>query len=167
MLRRRLCLCRRPRSSRWHGCAPPGRPFSASPFCPPAPPAEARPPPTSCGPRTPSGSARGASLSIPPICTAAGSGRPPDQSGMRSRGLTRSVAAAIQQGLGQDNGLSMPSWLCRGGLSEYSNQVLLQLCKLQGASILIKDRPNLSLLQSQQHLTTNSAIEPVFKAQER
>ena len=77
------------------------------------------------------------------------------------------VAVAAQQGLGQDSGLSMPSRLCLGGLSEYSDQVLLQLCKLQGASILIEDRPNLSLLQSQQHLTTNSAIEPVFKAQER
>ena len=53
------------------------------------------------------------------------------------------AAAALQQGLGQDNGLSMPSRLCLGGLSEHSDHVLLRLCKLQGAIILIIGRPNL------------------------
>ena len=40
------------------------------------------------------------------------------------------VAAAVQLGLGQDNSLSMPSRLCLGAPSEYSDQVVLQPCKL-------------------------------------
>ena len=51
------------------------------------------------------------------------------------------VAASVQQGLGQENGLSMPSRLCLGAPSEYSDQVLVQLCELQGA-IISHHRPS-------------------------
>lgn len=76
------------------------------------------------------------------------------------------AAVAAQQGLGQDNGLSMPFRLCLGGPSQ-STQIkcCCSSASSKGPPYWSQAVPALGLLQSQQDHATKSAIELVFRAE--